>query len=68
MVARLPHDEKRDPRKELDRALAVASWRPPSRTSVRRPKDAIPGLPDWWQSDEEASRSMMPLLQQRGLV
>jgi hypothetical protein len=59
MVDRLPHDEKRDPRKELDRALAVASWRPPAHTITPRRRPALKGAPDWWVDDEQASQSML---------
>lgn len=57
LTERLIPDEKKDPRKDLDRLLGVARWQPLGGTS--RPSNVPDDAPVWWAGDEEASQSFL---------
>lgn len=59
MLKRLPYDEKRDHRAELDRALLTSAWVTPWNPTGREAGAAATRGPAWWRGDEDASQSFL---------
>lgn len=56
MIMRLPVDDKRDYRAELDADLGVSQWWPTRRGPLAARED---GAPAWWTGDEDASQAFL---------
>jgi hypothetical protein len=59
MTRRLEHDQKNPerPRRQLDTALDVRSWRTPG--GAFRHRRAPSNAPAWWRGDEDASQTFL---------